>query len=334
MLAAALLFLLFALIEFLMVGAAFGETGDARWGQVVEFGVGCVLDLVLGIGLIKGNQRLRGWGLGRVILGGIWVLWSVLSGPGHWLALLENGLELISLIGLAVLLVDESASKLKIGAGALLVLTSLAGLITLDFLNVWLPQPIVREEIERPVIAKKPGAISGAAVDDVELGFSVRLPQGWTLAQAGSVSARLPRAEIAADNWRSGAKAGLVVEPATFDGSLESYLNEVVSRTGKLFPLLELNRTAATLGGRDARRLEFSWVERGVDFRGFVTVCQVGSRYYLLMGWCPNEVYHLADEQFRSLEGSIHISGTDSGGSTLKRADSTRKSLPEPIRKP
>jgi hypothetical protein len=159
------------------------------------------------------------------------------------------------------------------------------------------------------------------------------LPSGWTLATTDSISQRVPGAAIAANHWRTGAQAGLIVNPATIAGSLEGYLGVVVGRLRQSLALTEIDRASASLGPLQARRVEVSWIENGANFRGFLTACKAGDRYYLLIGWSPEDVYDLAGVEFRLLESSIQFTDAELMDRPINKSESTQASRRKRTRK-
>ena len=74
MLVAAFLLLAIGLVEMLAIAAPLAQQLYLPKGAVFEYGLGAVADLVLAIGLFRGNQKFRGWGLGRAVIASALIL--------------------------------------------------------------------------------------------------------------------------------------------------------------------------------------------------------------------------------------------------------------------
>lgn len=109
----------------------------------------------------------------------------------------------------------------------------------------------------------------------------------------------------------SGCVAALMVEPGFVGMPLDDYVTLVFeSRKAGAPGMKDLARTDVDFGGNEGRRLETSWKASGETFRGFTTVCQAGQSYYLLSGWCTDDVYSNALSQFQLLEKGSQITGS------------------------
>ena len=133
MLVAAFLLLALGLVEVLAIAATLVEQEYTPRGALFEYGIGAIADLVLAIGLFRGNQKFRGWGLARAVLGGLLIVLEISTGSALGFQWTSALFQLLMCAGLAALLAGESPSKVRVWAGAAAVLVAWSGLITSDF---------------------------------------------------------------------------------------------------------------------------------------------------------------------------------------------------------
>jgi hypothetical protein len=307
MLAAAVLLLGSGIIELLALAAITAQKLNTPSDARFTLGVAAVADLVLSVGLFRGNQRFRGWGLGRAAIGGAFLLISgIASGPSLAQGI-SLGFQVLMCAGLVALLTGESPSRIRVGAGVAAVLIAWSGIITTESLAGF--KRAVNEQREFAGYT-----IPAADFTDDKLGVSVTLPQGWALLAEDNPYVRLPDAAMIAVHDRSGCIAALLVEPDLVQTeSVDGYLGLVLAnRKQNSSSLVELGRSDVNFGGNAGKRLETSWSAGGNGFRGFTTACKAGTSYYLLTGWCLDEYYETAFQEYQSLEAAFRVAGTKS----------------------
>src|SRR5262245_18157354 len=104
-----------------------------------------IIDLIVAVGLIRGNEKYRKWGLARAVIGGIFTL---LAAVGAALATSSNSpalfefsvssvwgvieviFQLVFCAGIAALLWGDWPSKLRVGVGVAAVLVAWSGTFT------------------------------------------------------------------------------------------------------------------------------------------------------------------------------------------------------------
>jgi hypothetical protein len=321
MLAAAMLLLGGGLIELLAVAALAAQKVDLRGNQTLTLAGAAIVDIVVAIGLFRGNQRFRGWGLARAVLGGIFL---IIGGFGTATTIAQGitvGFQVIMCAGIALLLAGESPSKVRVASGVAAVLLAWSGIITTGFVEGF-TGALSRGNQEAVNV---PGSVEGAAFSDDKLGVSVKLPSGWALLNEDNQLVRIPDAAMIAVHGRSGCFAALRVEQASLEQlSLDGYLQLVLLNRRQLSPSLEeLSRSDLVFGGNPGRRLETSWSVDGKKFRGFTTACRAGGSYYLLTGWCIDEAYQNAFAAYQVLESAFQVNGTGAGDYSSKGLSGT-----------
>jgi len=321
MLAAAIIFLVQAGVELLALIALLTVAGSAqaRGSAAFPLGFALVLDVALGIGLLSGNQRFRGWGLGRAALGAVFfglMAPLVTMTPTGWIL---ASFQLLFCVGIVSLLLSDQPSKGRLIASVAAALVAWSGIITTEFVSGFVAGYKEQQDFQQY-------AVSGAGFEDDQLGVSVKLPGGWSLLTADNPLVKLPNAAMVAGHMKSGCFAALIVEPVVLDGySLDSYLDLVVENRRRLSAsMVEVGRNDLEFGGNTGKLLETSWTTNGMKFRGFTTACKAGSSYYLLTGWCLEQSYKKAFPEFQSLETAFRITGTGP-----PQDDPTRPSTPK-----
>ena len=276
-----------------------------------------IIDLIVAVGLIRGNERYRKWGLARAILGGVFTLLGVLAAvlattPNStafsevslstvW-GIIEIVFQLVFCVGIAALLWGDWPSKLRVGFGVAAVLVAWSGIFTTIAVS-----GLVAGFKENSEIARY--SVASGAFEDNRLGVSVKLPEGWALLTKDNPIAPAPDAAMIAIHAKSGCFAALVVEPDTLGASsTNDYLTLVMQNRQTATPTIrEISRRDVIFGGYEAKRLETSWTTEGQKFRGFNTACRAGHSYYLLAGWCLEGSFPKALSAYQALEGVFEV---------------------------
>ncbi len=276
-----------------------------------------IIDLIVAVGLIRGNEKYRKWGLVRAVLGGGFFLLGALASTlqsnvpasaisevsvataAGWVEVI---FQLVFCAGIAALLWGDWPSKVRVGIGVAAVLVAWSGIITTSVVSGFVAG--FKEQAE---IAKY--SVASATFEDNRLGVSARLPEGWALLTKENPIVPVPDATMIAIHSRSGCFAMLLVEPDTLGGtSPDGYLTLVLQNRQKTTPAMkELGRMDVDFGGHQGRRLDTSWTLDGKKLRGFSTACKAGHSYYLLTGWCLDESFSKAFAAFQSLEGVFEV---------------------------
>ncbi|MEK6301564.1 MAG: hypothetical protein AABO41_12650 [Acidobacteriota bacterium] len=265
-----------------------------------------IVDLIVAVGLLRGKERFRRWGMVRAVLGGGLFLVRGLFAPPTALGWADIFFQLVFCAGIVALLVAESPARLQVGIGVAAVLVAWSGSFT-TFVVVSLVSGM--NELQSAKYAEpEAGSVLEAGFEDLELGVKARLPPGWALITKDSP---IPEATLVASHARSGCGAALIAEPVLVEvQSLDEYLSRVLQARLKEAPdLKETGRADVNLGGNAARTVETSWTSEGQKLRGFTTACKSGWRYYLLTGWCLDEDYSRAFAQYKTLAGAFQIDG-------------------------
>jgi hypothetical protein len=315
MFAAGILLIVNGVIGLLVIGlnmiGQFSEFISPR-GYIVPF-----IDLIVAVGLIRGNEKFRKWGLVRAMLGGVVILlvalraglttapdaaaFSEVSVSTVWVVI-QLVFQFVFCVGIAALLWGDWPSKLRVGFGVAAVLVAWSGVFTTTAVLGF-----VAGLKENSAIARY--SIPGGAFEDNRLGVSAKLPDGWTLLRKENTLAPVPDAAMIALHAKSGCFAALVVEPDAFGAtSTSDYLTLVLQNRQTATPTLkEIDRYDVDFGGHQAKRLETSWTTDGQRFRGFSTACKAGHSYYLLVGWCLEGSLSKALSAYKSLEGVFEV---------------------------
>lgn len=267
-----------------------------------------ILDLIVAVGLLRGRERFRKWGLFRAVIGGgLTLLRAPFAAPSP-LAWVEVLFQIIFCVGIAALLIAESASKLQVGMGVAAVLIAWSGIFTANVVAGVLAAMGARTEAAASYSPPPAGSVLEAGFEDLELGIKVRLPPGWALITTNSP---VPDATLVASHAATGCGAALISEPALLEAeSLDEYLSRVMkSRLEDAPDMKELGRNDLALGGNTGRMVETSWTSDGQMLRGFTSVCKAGWRYYVLTGWCLAENHSQAFAQYLMLESAFQIDG-------------------------
>lgn len=302
MVAAAILLLINGVLGLLSIGVVLLQKLDPSSdpsGFVVP-----VVDLVVAMGLLRGKERFKKWGLIRAILGGVFVVLRAPFATSTPTAGLELVFQLIFCAGIIVLLAPDSPSNLKVGIGVAAVLFAWSGIFT-----TYVVAGLVRGMNElQSANYSVPEAGLEAGFEDLELGVKVRLPKGWALMTGDS---RFPGATMVAIHNQSGCTAVLIAEPAQVEAeSLDEYLTSVMQARQEDAPdLKELGRNDWTLGGNPSRMVEASWTSDGKRLRGFTSACKSGWSYHLLSGWCLDENVNEAFAEYIELVSAFEIKG-------------------------
>lgn len=276
-----------------------------------------IIDLIVAVGLIRGVEKFRKWGLVRAVLGGGFFVLGALASTlqssvpassisevsiataAGWI---EVVFQLMFCAGIAALLWGVWPSKVRVGIGVAAVLVAWSGIITTSVVS-----EIVAGFKERAELAKY--SVASATFEDTSLGVSARLPDGWVLLTKENPIAPVKDAAMIAVHNSSGCFATLLVEPDVLgDASPDGYLTLVLQKGQKTTPTMkELGREDVDFGGHQGRRLDTSWAIEGKKARGFSTACKAGRRYYLLTGWCLDESFTKAFAAFQSLEAAFEV---------------------------
>jgi len=326
MLVAAFLLLALGLVEVLVIASILTQQIDAPRGALFEYTLGAIFDLVLAIGLFRGNQKFRGWGLARAVIGGVLIVLGLVVGNSFGSDWVSACFELLMCGGIAALLAGESPSKVRVWAGAAAVLVAWSGIITADFVSRIIDREQVGSDADssafdlfamRGAPARKRSELDGyrlpvAAFEDDTLGVSMRLPSGWTMLTPDNPIVNMPEATMIDAHERSGCVAMLVVEPKNIQiPSLAGYLGTVLIQSSSREPSMKtLGIDEIRFGGNYGRRARTAWTTAGEEVRGFTTVCEAGGSYYLLTGWSREETWPDAFEEYQVLESAFRIRGT------------------------
>jgi len=270
-----------------------------------------IVDLIVAVGLLRGKERFRRWGLVRAVLGAGLFLLRAITMPSTPIGWTEVFFQLVFCAGIVALLAADSPSKIRIGVGVAAVLVAWSGIFTTYFVAgviAGMRGNVQSAENSAPGFVPETGSVLEAGFEDLELGVKARLPPGWALITKDSP---IPEATLVAAHARSGCGAALIAEPALFEAeSLDDYLSRVLqARREDAADLKELRRGDVNLGGHTGRMMETSWTSEGKTLRGFTSACKAGWRYYLLTGWCLDEDYSKAFAQYRILESAFQIDG-------------------------
>lgn len=327
MLVAGLLFLALGLVEALAIAATLVDQEYTPRGALFELVFSAIADLVLAIGLFRGNQRFRGWGLARAVLGSAFIALELVTSSAFAFQWTSAGFELLMCAGIAALLAGESPSKFRVWAGAAAVLVAWSGIITVGFVSGLMgnQEPAVVTDDSSPFdmvssrgrSARMRSELDGyrlpaAAFEDDTLGVSLRLPRGWTLLVPNNPIVYMPEATAIAVHEESGSLATFVVEAKGREiPSLESYLGMSLIHRAKTEPSMkQLGIDELHFGGQRALRARSTWTSDGHEFRGSLTVCEAGSSYYALTVWTNEKNWTDAFLAFESLENAFQIRGT------------------------
>jgi len=265
-----------------------------------------IVDLIVAVGLLRGKERFRKWGLVRAVLGGGLVLLRapfVTSTPVGWA---EVFFQLVFCAGIVALLAADSPSRIRVGIGVAAVLVAWSGIFT-TYVVASLVSGL--NELQSAKNSEpEAGSVLEAGFEDLELGVKVKLPPGWALITRDSP---VPEATLVASHVRSGCGAALIAEPALVEQeSLDGYLSRVMQARLEDAPdLKELGRNDLDLGGNTGRMVETSWTSEGKKLRGFTSACKAGWHYYLLTGWCFDENVTKAFAEYLVLESAFQING-------------------------
>jgi len=274
-----------------------------------------IIDLIVAVGLIRGKEKYRKWGLVRAVLGSVFLVLATLAatvGPPSsafpevsaatvtgWFSII---FQFMFCIGMAALLWGDWPSKLRVGIGVASVLIAWSGIITTTAISGFVTDYTERAKLQEY-------SISASKFEDDELGVSTRLPEGWALLKKDNPLVSLPDAAMIAFHRESGCFAALIVEPDVLVAdSADNYLSLVLENRQKTTPSMkETGRLEVDFGGQKGRRLDTSWSTGGKAFRGFATACKAGGSYYMLSGWCLSETFAKALPAFESLSSTFEV---------------------------
>ena len=324
MVVVASLLLVIGLVELLVVAVALVQDEHTPKGQIFEYALAGLADLVLAVGLFLGNQKFRGWGLGRSVLGACLILLGLLTSAAPPLQWGYSGFELLLCAGIALLLAGESPSRLRIGAGGGAVLAAWSGLITLNFVEGYTDAGVEAQTHSIFEIAGDRGTRSGrsssltgyvqpvTAFEDDSLGINLRVPNGWVLLTSDNPIVQRPDAVCLAANEQAGCFASLEMVAAQTPGtSSDELVARIMMRIVQTEPSVRMTRrTDVMLGGNGGVRVETSRMVEGSRIRGFTSACKAGGSYYFLSGWSIGDDYDYALEEFEHLEQAFRIRGT------------------------
>ena len=269
---------------------------------------GPTLDIIVGVGLLRGKWQFRQFAMIRAAAGLTLMVIAALNlqTPSSWVAAV---FQIVFLAGMVALLYGTTPSRERIVAGVITVVFAWLGAAGGALVDVYFAPP--REIPERAAVDKMLKLPGGMQIDDERDGYKLSLPHGWVLLQDNVARVAAPGATMAASNSEAGCFIALQVEALpSQEFSLDQYLTRLIeSQKGKSPSMRELTRSAATLGEEEARRLETYWIDSGTPTRGFHTVCRKGASYYVLSGRCEESTYASAFAAFRIMETAFEVRG-------------------------
>jgi hypothetical protein len=291
-----------------------------------------IMDLIVGVGLLRGKWQFRRFAMIRATLGVFAVLARalLLQSPSGWIELV---FQLVFAAGMFGLLFGGPPSRERVFAGAFAVVLAWFGSVGGVVVDEYLGYPI-----EEPEAQVRPGPdflleggrrfSGGMVIEDYEAGFKLELHSGWSLKHSKDGEPAEPGTNLVASNSIAGCTAMLQIDTDSEEAkSLDHYLNQLIETRKMSVPTLTAtSRSNVMIDGRVGRRLHSAWTERNTPFIGFSTVCRNGSGYFVLTGWCEESVYEFAFPAFQTLEASFQFTGLV--------ADSTADKLGKPKRSP
>ena len=326
MLAAAILLFInaaFSIVLLVLVSFQLRYAAETITGTFVLAAIP-TMSIIVGVGLLRGRWQ---WRVFAMIYAAIGLALMVIRAlyfqtPGYWI---EAAFQVVFLAGMVTLLYGKPPSRERLLAGIITVVLAWFGATGGGFVEEFFYTP---EDIPASAVADSSKWFTpGLKIDDERDGYILNLSYGWELLQENVARIAAPGATLAASNDGAGCFMTLRVEVRPSEEmSLDQYLTQfIASQKSKTPSMQEVRRSEATIGSREARRLETSWVESGTPTRGFNTVCQKGTSYYVLSGRCEESTYTSAYAAFRALETSLEVRGVK-----LDAAPRTRKIRPGP----
>jgi hypothetical protein len=264
--------------------------------------------IIVGVGLLRGRWQWRVFAMVLAALGLALMVIRALyfQTPGYWI---EAAFQGVFLAGMVTLLYGKPPSRERVLAGVITVVLAWFGAGGGGFVEEFFYTPdYIPASAE---VDSNKWLTPELKIDDERDGYILNLPYGWVLLQANEAKIAAPGATLAGSHNGAGCFMTLRVEVRPSEEmSLDQYLTQfIASQKSKTPSIQEVRRSEATIGSREARRLETSWVESGRPTRGFHTVCQKGRSYYVLSGRCEESTYTSAYAAFRALEKSLEVRG-------------------------
>jgi hypothetical protein len=316
MLAAAVLLVIDAFVSVLLAGFLFATPTPGLQGKEMVSPTFMlmsvpIMDLIMGVGLVRGKWQFRRFVMIRASLGVILVLTRAIffKSPGGWVELV---FQIVFAVGMFALLYGGLPSRERVFVGVVAVVLGwfgpLGGVFVDDYLGYTIAEPPLREEAE-PWAAERVRYTSGMLIEDFEAGFRMEVPSAWSLKTQLDGESSAPGTKLIANNSTAGCSAMLQVDVDSSEvATLDEYLTRLVKTREKSVPSLTVGtRSDVMIGGRRGRSLQTSWNEGITPFIGFTTVCRDGSRHFVLTGWCERSVYEFAFPAFQVLESRIEF---------------------------
>ena len=279
-----------------LVLAAIGRTSPV----VIVAGGAAVVDIVLAIGLFRGNRTFRIWALLRAV--GCAVIFGVvfpISNPssGSWtFAIFPVGLA----IALVILVFGEHSSTLRVVAGVTIVLLSFVSMVGIVIFKAV-------KSLGLPGTAYSRYALMERRFTDERSGVVLDLPVGWVLLSRDNPVLPASRAQAVVYHARSGSFAAIIIEPK-ITPSLDSYVDNVVKARQRRAPdLVEERRETITFAGQEGRRLYTHWSTGVSAIRGYTDICGDAFDRYQLSGWCASFMYASAYREFEELAKGFRL---------------------------
>jgi hypothetical protein len=207
-------------------------------------------------------------------------------------------------IGILILLWGDNATSRRRKIGAALVLGALVATVAVLMFATILPEYRTRATI-------RAYALPAEIVSDSTLGYSIRIPSGWTVLKRDNPLLKFPRAKMVAADLRNSTFAVFLVEPADVRiQSVDDYFDraqEAFKQNGAA-QFLELGRTDVTIDGKPARKLEAVWQQSGGEFYGMWLAARRGLFYYSLLGFSGKDFESRAQGSLANLQQAISLS--------------------------
>ena len=302
MVAAAILLLINAALNILglIFLAAEGTKATASSPAVSFF-----FDIIVAAGLLRGKDVWKKWAMIRALVGAV-VFGLIIPITTQTIGGAIQGVyQIVFSAGIIALLYGKPPSRARVFLGSAAVILAWFGAVGGAVVEVMIDQYKTKNEIAKQALPTR------QFVDDA-LGVKMDLPEGWNLLSSDNTIVPAPDAPMIAINSNSGCFALLIVEflPDDTDGagSLDNYLNMLLeSRRARVPTMKLLGLSDAQFANLNARRQVTEWVDESQKVKGFNSVCRSGENYYLLSGWCIDESYREALQDFIALEKSLHI---------------------------
>ena len=263
------------------------------------WGFNILLDVIVGFKLLR-SDNFRKWkrialvrvGLGALLIG----VGLILVGPNEKFKLLGL-LQLVFASSFYILLLGE-ASRARVVTGVLtFVLSTCAMFGVLSLGNLSGGATSKREILKY--------ALPTRSFSDGPSGVNIELPDGWVLLPNDNPVVRQTEANMIAVHPDSDSYATLVILKVRGGRSLDTALSLVVTEQRKSKAnLVEVERLNSLFGRLDGRKVVMTWQDRGLEFKGWVTVARNGSYYIFLNEWCASETYSKSGPQFAALENA------------------------------